>query len=247
MDPGEGVTAHETCSHEQELERLASAVRGRDDFISLVGHELRNSIAPLMMLAEQFETSPTGIPPSRVAVLLRNLRRFVSTVDRVTEVAQIQRGSLDLELAEVDLVTVVKDVIADVEAQARAGNAVFVLDMPPSLKGTWSYARLRQIVCHLVSNAIRHAGGGTIEISVRDTSDGISSATLTVRDHGPGIPPDQLVDLFDRIERPRSKVSGGLGVGLYVVGSLVKAMHGSVRCDNSLDGGACFSVMLPRG
>lgn len=246
METGDAAVeqrAQHSCTHEQELERLAADVRSRDDFISLVGHELRNSIAPLMMLAEQFETSPTGIPPTRVAVLLRNLRRFVGTVDRVTEVAQIQRGALDLELSDVDLVALVNDVVAEVEPQARAGNAVFVVDMPPNLVGRWSYARLRQVVCHLVSNAIRHAGGGTIEISVRDAGD---TATLVVRDHGPGIPADQLADLFQRIERPRSKASGGLGVGLYVVAALVKAMRGSVRAEN-VDGGACFSVTLPRG
>ena len=60
-----------------DVSELEAMIRSRDDFISLVGHEIRNSIAPLVMLAEQFETCPDGIPAARVAMLLRNLRRFV--------------------------------------------------------------------------------------------------------------------------------------------------------------------------
>ncbi|HEV7557194.1 MAG TPA: HAMP domain-containing sensor histidine kinase, partial [Kofleriaceae bacterium] len=187
---------------------------------------------------------PGGIPPARVAMLVRNLRRFVATVDRVTEVAHLNRGKLRLELADVDLVAVVTRVVADLEPQATAGGVVFVCDLPPALVGRWDRARIKQIVMNLLSNAIRYTGGGTVEISVRDVS---GTAELVVRDHGPGIPPDQISGLFDRFDHPRSRTSGGFGVGLFAVKVLVTAMHGRVVVANALDGGASFSVTLPRG
>ena len=235
----------EACSHEQAATTdLAAVVAARDDFISLIGHELRNAIAPLMMLAEQFESAPNGIPATRVAMLIRNLRRFVATVDRVTEVAHLHRGKLRLELAEVDLVAVVTGVVADLEPQATVGGVVFVCDLPPALVGRWDRARIKQIVTNLLTNAIRYTGGGTVEISVRDTG---GTAELVVRDHGPGIPSDQMAGLFDRFDHPRSRTSGGFGVGLFVVKVLCTAMQGRVSVSNAIDGGACFSVLLPRG
>jgi signal transduction histidine kinase len=101
-----------------------------------------------------------------------------------------------------------------------------------------------QIVTNLLTNAIRYTGGGTVEISVRERD---NDAELVVRDHGPGIPPDQIDGLFDRFDHPRSRTSGGFGVGLFVVKAMCTAMHGRVSVHNALDGGACFSVLLPRG
>jgi signal transduction histidine kinase len=234
----------EACTHEQAAKELAAVVAARDDFISLIGHELRNAIAPLVMLAEQFEGAPNGIPATRVPMLVRNLRRFVATVDRVTEVAHLHRGKLRLELADVDLVAVITGVVAELEPQATAGRIVFVFDLPATLVGRWDRARIKQIVTNLLTNAIRYTGGGTVEVSARDVD---GTAELVVRDHGPGIPADQLAGIFDRFDHPRSRTSGGFGVGLFVVKVLTTAMRGRVGVTNASDGGACFVVTLPRG
>jgi len=238
----EMATEEDGCTYEQAAEELTAVVAARDDFISLVGHELRNALAPLMMLAEQFEASPDGIPPTRVAMLVRNLRRVVAMADRVSEVAHVYRGNLQLELADVDLVAVVTAVVAALETQAAAAGVVFVLDVPAKLVGRWDHPRVTQVVTNLLANAIRYAGGGTVEISVRDDD---ATAELMVRDHGPGIPSEQLPGVFDRFDHPRTRSSGGFGVGLFVVNAACKAMGGRASVDNPVDGGACFTVMLP--
>ncbi|TMQ20042.1 MAG: ATP-binding protein, partial [Deltaproteobacteria bacterium] len=105
----------------------------------------------------------------------------------------------------------------------------------------WDRARLGRLVGHVVSNAIRHAGG-RIEISVlaRDRE-----AELVVRDRGPGLDPAKLSRWFDRAEPLRRPDS--FGIGLWIIKTLSEAMRGSVTAANCCDGGARFCIVLPRG
>ena len=113
---------------------------------------------------------------------------------------------------------------------------------PEAIVGHWDRARLAQITAHLLSNAIRYAGG-EIEIGITCTPD---HATLTVHDHGPGIDPRDHARLFERFERVGRRRAGGFGVGLWVVKTLCVAMGGSVSVDSERDAGARFTCILPR-
>jgi signal transduction histidine kinase len=233
------------------IHELTTALAARDSFIALVGHELRNSIAPMVLLAEQFtslaedpQVSPTMA--SRVAMLTRNLHKFVATIDRVAEVSDLRRGKLRLDLARVDLVDVVETVCRDAGREAKVAGAELVIDASEPVVGRWDPVRVKQIAANLVSNAVRYGGGGRIELTVRVRDD---RAELTVRDRGPGIDPAALPYLFDAFDHGRGgkRAAGGFGIGLWLVKTLCTAMNGSVTAENSADGGACFRVMLPRG
>ncbi len=231
------------------IARLTAALAARDRFIAVVGHELRNSVAPLMLLADHFDemledtSSATSPLPSRVAILAKNLRKFVGTVDRVTEVAQLRKGNIKLEISAVDLVAVVTDVTARLRREAAAGCVEVIVDGPQPAMGWWDRTRVDQVVAHLLSNAIRYAGPGVVTISIRLRE---SEVELAVRDHGPGISVERLPTLFDHLD-PVTAQSGGLGVGLFIVKTLVVAMGGSVSAETPTDGGALFRVLLPRG
>ncbi|HEY4241829.1 MAG TPA: HAMP domain-containing sensor histidine kinase [Kofleriaceae bacterium] len=235
----------------RKVETLTCELAARDAFIAVVGHELRNSLAPLVLLADHFDAlaasgaayDPSALPP-KVAMLVKNLRKFGTTIDRVTEVAHLREGKLTLHSSPTDLVAVVQEVARSMQRQADAGCAELIVDAPAPVVGTWDRARLVQIVGNLVSNAIRYGGGGAIDITVRPRA---NDALLSVRDRGPGLAPAELDAIFDRFEHRRPRTAGGFGVGLFVVKTIAAAMGGRATAENADGGGARFSLILPRG
>jgi signal transduction histidine kinase len=233
----------------ERIEELTTALAARDSFIALLGHELRNSVAPMVLLAEQFRTladdpRAPALVVSRMALLTRNIHKFVATIDRVAEVADLRRGHLRLDPSTVDLVNVARDASRELEREAIAAGAEIIIDAPAPVTGQWDRVRLKQIVANLVSNAVRYGGGGRVEIAVLAHGD---EAELVVRDHGPGIDRAALPRLFEPFDHHRPRPNGGFGIGLWLVKTLCTAMRGSVSADNATTGGTRFCVVLPRG
>jgi signal transduction histidine kinase len=109
--------------------------------------------------------------------------------------------------------------------------------------GSWDRSRLDQIVSNLLSNAFKFGPGAPIEVSLSGRE---GRAILTVQDHGMGIAPERIPRIFERFERGVSvRHFGGLGLGLYIVRSIVDAFGGTVCCESSLGSGARFVVSLP--
>lgn len=231
---------------------LTAALAGRDSFIGVIGHELRNSVGPMLLLAEQLRTmadepAAPAMLGSRVAMLTRNLGKLVATIERVAEVAELRRGTLTLAPTLVNLRDVVAEVCAEAEREALAGGVELVLAASDAVEGSWDRERLHQIVDNLVSNAIRYSGGGRVELDVVDRG---SAGELIIRDHGPGLAPEMLAHLFEPfgpVDLDRRRRTGGFGIGLWVVKTLCTAMQGSVTAENDPSGGARFCVVLPRG
>jgi signal transduction histidine kinase len=253
--------AHESTNHagrwdaerrpeqEPKVEELTSALAAHDSFLGTVAHELRNSIAPQLLLAETLTMAAPGpaapdLLASRAAMLTRQINKLITTIDRVSEVADLRRGRIQLAPVPVELTAVVDEVCREARREAAAAGAELVAEAAGPVVGAWDRARLKQIIGNLVSNAIRYAGGGRIELTITERGD---DAVLVVRDHGRGIDPGLLPALFDRLERDRPRTMGGFGIGLWVVKMLCQAMGGSVTADNVVSGGARFSVVLPRG
>jgi two-component system, OmpR family, sensor kinase len=234
---------------EPELEQLAGALAARDRFISVVAHELRNSLAPMSLLAEQFGTLAEGSQPPgkllmRVAMLTNNLNKLIATVGRIVDVTDLRRGKVQLAPTPTDLVDVVGEVSRDVERDAAAAGSQLIVDSRGPVIGRWDRARVKQIVSDLVGNAIRHGASSRIDLVVRA---GPSTGELTVRDHGPGIDAAALPRLFDCFDHAPTRRAGSLGLGLWLVKTLCHAMGGTVSAENCIDGGARFCVVLPRG
>lgn len=243
-----GVPQVEPSADSRELRHLQEALAVRDRFLGALGHELRNSIAPLLLIAEQLHAlaADPAAPPAlatRTAMLDRSLVKLGATIDRVSEVAGLHPGRLALDASSVDLATVVVEVGGEATRHAAAAGVVIVIDAPVPVLGVWDRTRLKKIVECLVSNAIRH-GGGRIELAVSARG---ADAHLVVRDHGPGLPSAKLARLFDPFEGVTAHGSGGFGIGLWVVKTLCEAMRGTIAVEPATNGGARFSVVLPRG
>ena len=231
-----------------QIAELTTALAVRDHFIAFVGHELRNGLAPLLLLADQFctLTDDRRAAPSmaaRAALVTRNLRRVITTINWITEAADLCRGALRLERTASDFAEIARDVCRDYAADAAGRGVELVVDASAPVAGTWDRARLKQIVSHLVSNAIRHAGG-CVEVCVVGHG---GDAELVVRDHGPGIEPSVLAQLTDPFSPERGRRPGGLGIGLWIVRTLTAMMRGTVTVNSCGDGGTRFCLVVPRG
>lgn len=249
LRPALPCEASSITEERRQIHELTTAIAARDSFLAQIGHELRNSVAPMLLVAEQL--SALAQDPevgtklvSRTAILTRHLNKFIATIDRVAQVADLRRGKLELAPDSIDLVEVVEEVCRDMQREAEAGGVMLVITAPGPVTGTWDRSRVKQIVANLVSNAIRYGGNGQVAIRVTDR---VGDVELVIEDHGPGIDPVALPRLFDRFDHERSRRTGGFGIGLWVVNILCTAMGGSVTADNRTSGGARFCVVLPRG
>lgn len=233
------------------LELLRDAVRARDDFLSIASHELRTPLTPLMLRLQALERLTEKQPDSPYVRGVRSyleaggrqVSRLAALVDDLLDVSRIQQGKLRIQREDVDLVEVVREVVARFQPEAaRAGCAVAV-DAPPSVVGSWDPLRLEQVVDNLLSNALKYGPGKPVEIRVGAQD---SVATLTVQDEGLGIPIEAQERIFRRFERAVSERNyGGLGLGLYIVRSIVEALGGEVSVRSAPGEGAAFTVTLP--
>lgn len=235
---------------EEERIRVAhaeEAVRLRDEFLSLASHELKT---PLTVLRLQLEALRERIAPDdrgALAKLDRSDRagqRLTELVEALLDVSRIATGRFTLHFERADLADIVATAVDRLqEAVAIAGCTISL--RADHAVGSWDRSRIDQIVLNLVSNAIRYAAGTPIRVTVTRHGD---DAIIEVRDGGPGLPGGQPSRIFERFERGASmRHFAGLGLGLYVVRQITEAHGGAVTAENSVDGGACFTVRLPLG
>ena len=231
-------------------EATRAAVQLREDFLSVAGHELRT---PLTSLKLQLQMLERAAPASggaqdagrrRLDAIRRQVARLEALVASLLDVGRLSAGRLQLELSEVDLGALAREVVDRLaEVFERAGCAV-TLEAEPGVRGRWDAGRLDQVLVNLLTNAAKYGAGRPIRVRVDSAG---PLARVVVRDEGIGIAPEVLDRIFGRFERGVSdRQYGGLGLGLYISRELVRAMEGKVRVVSRLGEGATFTVELPR-
>ncbi len=233
-------------------EDLKKAVRVRDDFVSVAGHELKTPLATLMLhvqaLQHQVEKGSFGPPHPRLAERLVKAHRHVERLERLIEelldVARVSSGHMTLQVERVDLVELLKDVIERFDEQLAHAQCEIRACLPEQLFGRWDRLRIDQVLTNLISNAVKYGAGKPIEVSV-DEDEGV--ARVTVRDQGIGIAPQDRERVFARFERAVSdRHYGGLGLGLWISDQIAQAHGGRILLESSEGCGSAFTVELPR-
>ncbi|HXI57861.1 MAG TPA: ATP-binding protein [Polyangia bacterium] len=228
---------------------LHDADRRKDDFLAMLGHELRNPLAPILTALQlmKLRGQATGAERER-EVIERQVRHVARMVDDLLDVSKITRGKISLHRGpvEIALVTAKAIEIAGPIIEARAHR--LCLDVATEgLTVDGDPFRLSQVVANLLTNAALYTPhGGRIDLSARREG---TEVVIDVIDTGIGIEPEllpRIFDMFTQGERPIDRAEGGLGLGLGLVHSLVKLHEGSVAADSCGPGmGSHFSVRLP--
>ncbi len=241
-------------THLKETElALQEAVRVRDDFLSLAGHELKTPLTGLTLQLKVLqrlgsEEPLTPLESSKVAARLeaieRGLLRLRMLGDNLLDVSHIRRGQLDFAFSWGDLSALVTEVVERTEHDARLAGVRLTASVEPALVGRFDRLRMEQVLMNLLVNALRHGGGHPVEVRLERM---VAGARLVVRDEGPGIPEPDRERIFARFEQvqgvPRA---GGLGLGLFIVRQSVQGHGGRVHMEPGPQGrGAVFVVELP--
>jgi signal transduction histidine kinase/integral membrane sensor domain MASE1 len=235
------------------LAELRRAGQAKDEFLAVLGHELRNPLAPLRNAVEVLRARgwPDDAARRMGEVMDRQLRHMVRLVDDLLDVSRITRGRIELRRERVDLAEVVSRAAEAVRPllDERSQHLSVALSEEP-LTVHADPTRLDQVAANLLNNAVRYTGPhGRIAVGVGREGD---EAVLRVEDTGVGLRPEMLERIFEPFvqDRPSQPPAGspsqGLGIGLTLVRSLVEMHGGSVSATSAGPGrGSAFTVRLP--
>jgi PAS domain S-box-containing protein len=226
------------------------AIKVRDEFLSVAGHELKTPLAALLLqLASllRLVRRPGTVDLVRLGERLEKTvghgARLERLIDQLLDVSRITSGRLRLDRETVDLAEVTAEVIARfADESARAGSPIELGGGPA--RGQWDRQRLDQVVTNLVSNALKYGAGNPVRVQVRpEPGDRVA---LQVTDRGIGIALEHQRRIFERFERAVSDRSyGGLGLGLWITRQIVEAHGGEILVQSEPGRGATFTVVLP--
>lgn len=228
------------------------AVAARDDFLSIASHELKTPVATLQLLVQnlqrRLQADPSSVSPAaasdRLAAIDKQVIRLTKLINDLLDLSRITDGRIELDREPADLATIVRDVVARHEEEARRARCTVAVDVQSPAQGVWDRFRVDQVVENLLSNAIKYGAGGRIGVRVDGDE---KAARLTVSDEGIGIPPEAQARIFQRFERAVSNSDySGFGLGLWIVGQIVAAHSGEVRVESEPGRGSTFHVGLPR-
>ncbi|MGE0877894.1 MAG: sensor histidine kinase [Acidimicrobiia bacterium] len=212
-------------------------------FLLSVSHDLRTPLTSIRGYAEAI-TDGAGDPKASAQVIMRESRRLERLVRDLLDLAKLEQRQFTLRPAYVDLSDVAAATAEGFEPDAAASSVRVLTDIGGSVSVWADTDRLAQVAANLVENAIKHARSN---VTVRTAAEG-SSAVLIVDDDGPGIAPEDLPHVFERLYVSRhapTRKEAGSGLGLAIVRELVHAMAGTVEAQPNPLGGARMVVRLP--
>jgi signal transduction histidine kinase len=219
----------------------------KDRFIAILGHDLRSPLNATIMAVALLREAGDLSEPHRdlVARIAASTKTMNSLVSDLLDFARIRFGvGIPIETGPVDLEAVIKEVVAEVTASAPESDVR--VEVAGDLRGEWDSSRIAQALTNLVTNAVEHGStNSSIQVEARGTP---SEIAVSVHNHGLVIPAERLGRLFDAMATPDDEERGNhhLGLGLYIVHSIVLAHGGTVHVDSSSDEGTTFTLRLPR-
>ena len=250
------ITERKRTQLERELlyREAVDAIRARDEFLSVASHELRTPLSALQLQIQMLLLPPRRSPQAvlsreqmkpKLEKAFKQIERLTRLIDELMDVSRITAGRLRLELGEIDLTAVIRDVVGRLGGEASRVHSSIKVSAVTPVVGMWDLIRVEQVVTNLLTNAFKFGGGKPIEITVEERG---SIGRLVVVDHGIGIAPEDLERIFRRYEQATSsRPVGGLGLGLYIARQIIEAHGGTIRVESQPGTGSTFTVDLPKG
>ena len=230
---------------------LRDADRRKDEFLAVLGHELRNPVAALGAGIHLLQKAQT---PDRTAAICTQMDRQLFHLSRLVEdlldIARISEGKISLQKQPIELATILQSAIEAAEPNLKTAGHTFSVALPD--KPVWleaDHTRMAQVMANLLNNAAKYTPpGGSVSLTARQTDGHVQ---IDVADNGVGIPLEmqsQIFQIFAQVDEHREQSAGGLGIGLALVHQLVALHNGSIDVQSEGQGkGSTFTVRLPVG
>ena len=232
-----------------ELER---AVRMRDDFMSIVSHEVRTPLNGLILETQLRKMhlardNAAAFTLEKMHAMVdrdeRQIQSLIRLIEDMLDVSRIRTGKLSIRPAEFDLARTVGQLLENFTAQISAAQSSVSFTAQKPVVGQWDEFRIEQVISNLLTNALRYGAKKPIDVSVYIDGD---QAVVDVRDQGIGISQENQQRVFQQFERvSASQVAAGLGLGLFISEQIVAAHSGTISVQSELGEGALFRVCLP--
>ncbi|WP_164013883.1 MASE1 domain-containing protein [Pyxidicoccus trucidator] len=252
---GAGVLLHDVTDrkrvervHTRLLREARTAIRARDEFLTLAAHELKTPLTPLAIRLESLAGRLRSDHPDEARTLegLRgHVRRLQRLIEHLLEAAQVDTGRLSIRLAPVPLHALVHAIASSFP---RNGTS-HVLKLETGGSEAWVLGdrfRLEEVLLTLLENAVKYSPeGGTLRVNLDVAGDEVQ---VSVSDPGVGIPPEQRGHVFDRYFRASNApvhAYGGLGLGLYLCRNILESHGGRIWLESEVGQGSTFTFALP--
>jgi PAS domain S-box-containing protein len=233
-----------------------SAIRAREQFLTVAAHELRTPLTAIRGNTELAlrRVRRTDIPLDRVALeerlarLLTGIDRMAALAARLLDVTRMQTGAFEVAAIWCDLIPIVGAVVERARGTAPHGTPLTIAFEPPvaPVQGRFDPLRIEQVVTNLLDNAIKYQpSGGTVRVRLESRE---KEVALTVADEGIGIAAEDLPRLFTSFVRAGTATSqqiGGVGVGLFITDQIVRRHGGAIDVRSVVGEGTTFTVRLP--
>ncbi|WP_448107817.1 hybrid sensor histidine kinase/response regulator [Pseudomonas azerbaijanoccidentalis] len=255
------VEALEQSRREQEelLKQLQStqlelqqAVRMRDDFMSIVAHEVRTPLNGLILETQLRKMhlardNAAAFSLDKMHAMVdrdeRQIKSLIRLIEDMLDVSRIRTGKLSIRPTLFDLSTLVRGLLQNFAQQIEAAEASVSLDAEQPVIGNWDEFRIEQVISNLLTNALRYGAKSPINVKVYSEN---GEARVEVRDFGIGISEENQQRIFQQFERVTAKHAvAGLGLGLFISEQIVTAHGGTITVDSRIGEGALFRVCLP--
>ena len=256
-DGGYGLQAVKCCDDEigdltdainDMSVKICEAEKVQSEFISSVSHELRTPLTAITGWSETmlFDENITGDSRRGLEIIGREAGRLTNMVSDLLEFTRIQDGRFKLTMELVDITAELEDALLTYGDLLKKENMKLVYEVPegeiPLING--DPERLRQVFLNILDNAAKYGKGGeTVEVRLDCTGETVS---ISFRDHGPGIPENELSHVKEKFYKGSSHVRGN-GIGLSVCDEIVTRHGGTLTVENAEGGGARVTVTLPIG
>lgn len=241
-------TLLDITARRQAEEALLEATRRKDQFLAVLGHELRNPLAPISTALELMRLTQPGYAVREREVIERQVRHMARLVDDLLDLARIARGSITLRREPMALLTAVERASEIASPLFESRRHRLELAVPGELWVDIDPVRFSQVVSNLLTNAAKFTpAGGQVRVSACAEA---GEVVLAIEDNGIGIEPRQLEAIFEPfVQGPRQleQAQGGLGLGLSLVRDIVQLHGGRVAAQSAgLGAGSRFTLRLPQ-